>query len=384
VRVDLDLLASEEAAGLLGAIVGEGRATAAELLRIAELCGLLPLALRIAGMFLAMNPHWSATEHIEALADERQRLAHLKLEGNAKLDVAASLALSVRELRRTHTKIADRWHEPAVFPANFDMAAAAGVWDQSAAATRDALGVLLSRSMVLYDPAQQRWRLHDLMRDLAGGRAAVAVLGAPADLVARLTAARGRHAEHYQGVLAAASDLYLEGGARVVSGFALFDLERRNIETGHAWAAEAAADDPAAARLCVSYPYTGAYVLGLRQHPRQHIAWLERAAAAARKIGDRGGEGSTLGNLGLSYKNLGETRHAIELYDQQLAIAREIDDRRGEGAALTNLGNAYAILGEISSAVVVLGEALAIFDAIESPHAAQVRATIARLEQKPG
>jgi hypothetical protein len=38
--------------GLLGAIVDEGRATATELSRSAELCGLLPLALRIAGMFL--------------------------------------------------------------------------------------------------------------------------------------------------------------------------------------------------------------------------------------------------------------------------------------------------------------------------------------------
>jgi hypothetical protein len=67
--------------------------------------------------------------------------------------------------------------------------------------------------MVLYDPAQQRWRLHDLMRDLAGGHVATEALGAPADLAARLTAARGRHAEHYCGVLAAARDLYLKGAA---------------------------------------------------------------------------------------------------------------------------------------------------------------------------
>jgi hypothetical protein len=135
-----------------------------------------------------------------------------------------------------------------VFPASFDTAAAGGVWDQPEEAADDAMGVLLLRSMVLYDEAQQRWRLHDLMRDLAGGRAAVAVLGAPADLAARLAAARGRHAEHYRGVLEAANDLYRKGGEQVVSGLALFDRERRNIETGQAWAAEAAADDPAAVR----------------------------------------------------------------------------------------------------------------------------------------
>jgi NB-ARC domain len=153
VRVDLDLLAPEEAVDLLGAIVGAGRATATELSRIAELCGLLPLALRIAGMFLQASPQWSAERFITALADERKRLGRLKLEGSTDLDVAASLALSVGELRRARPDLAGRWHELAVFPASFDTAAAGGVWDQPEEAADDALSVLLSRSMVLYDPA---------------------------------------------------------------------------------------------------------------------------------------------------------------------------------------------------------------------------------------
>jgi tetratricopeptide (TPR) repeat protein len=347
VRVDLDLLAPNEAVSLLGTLVGEGRATtAAEVSRIAELCGLLPLALRIAGMFLAVSPHWSAERFIAALENERKRLGRLKLEGNADLDVAASLVLSVGELRRARPELADRWHELAVFPASFDTAAAGAVWDQPEETSDDALGMLLSRSMVLYDPAQQRWRLHDLMRDLAGGQAAVEALGAPGDLAARLAAARRRHAEHYRGVLAVANDYYLKGGAQVVLGLALFDRERRNIETGQAWAAEAAADDPTAMRLCVSYPLAGLHILFLRQHPRRRIGWLEQAAAAAREIGDRHGEGDALGNLGIAYKALGETRRAIQYYEQVLPIMREIGDRRREGATLSNLGVSYKDLGE--------------------------------------
>src|SRR5262249_21126177 len=114
VRVDLDLLTPEDAADLLRSIVGEGSATAAELSRIAELCGLLPLALRVAGMFLHASPHWSAEKFIAALADERKRLGRLRLEGSADLDVAASLTLSVRELRQTHPHIVNLWHELAV------------------------------------------------------------------------------------------------------------------------------------------------------------------------------------------------------------------------------------------------------------------------------
>jgi tetratricopeptide (TPR) repeat protein len=379
VRVNLDLLALEEAAGLLGSIVGKGRATAAELSRIAELCGLLPLALRVAGMFLVENPHWTAAEFSGALANERERLTRLRLEGNESLDVAASLALSVRELRGTHPGIADHWHELAVFPAGFDVAAAASVWDQQVTAARDGLGLLLSRSMVLYDTTQQRWRLHDLMRDLAGLRTAVDVLLAPRlaqehspadllvfavekrhDLAERLTAARRRHAEHYCGVLAAANDLYIKGGEQVMVGLGLFDRERRNIETGQAWAAAGVAADPAAERLCVRYPLDGAHVLDLRQHPRQRIAWLETAVTAARKIGVRGGEGNALGSLGIAYKNLGEPRRAIECYEQVLSIMREIGDRRGEGNTLGNLGIAYAHLGEPRRAIEFYEQHLAI------------------------
>src|SRR5262249_55058994 len=141
----------------------------------------------------------------------------------------------------------------------------------------------------LYDEAEQRWRLHDLMRDLAGGHVATEALGARADLASRLTAARTRHAEHYCGVLKAANDLYLKGGAQALSGLVKVDRERRNIETGQAWAAGCVADDPTAARLCANYPNAGAHVLDLRQYPRQRIAWLETAATAARKLGDRRG-----------------------------------------------------------------------------------------------
>jgi hypothetical protein len=139
VRVDLDLLAPKEATGLLRSIVGRRRATTAELSRLAELCGLLPLALRVAGMFLHASPQWSAERFIIALADERKRLGRLKLEGGADLNVAASLALSVGELRRARPDLADRWNELAAFPASFNTAAAGGVWGQSEAAADDAL-----------------------------------------------------------------------------------------------------------------------------------------------------------------------------------------------------------------------------------------------------
>jgi hypothetical protein len=79
-RVDLDLLAPEEAVDLLRSIVGNDRATPTELSRIAKLCGLLPLALWVAGMFLRASPYSSAERFITALADGQKRLVRLKLD----------------------------------------------------------------------------------------------------------------------------------------------------------------------------------------------------------------------------------------------------------------------------------------------------------------
>ena len=85
--------------------------------------------------------------------------------------------------------------------------------------------------------------------------------------------------------------------------------------------------------------------------PAAPSSCTSRQLVIAREIGDRRGEGNALGNLGLAYAALGETRRAIELYEQQLVIAREIGDRRGEGTALGNLGSAYARLGEPRRAI---------------------------------
>jgi len=87
---------------------------------------------------------------------------------------------------------------------------------------------------------------------------------------------------------------------------------------------------------------------------------FERALDLYRETGDRRGEGSALGNLGLAWADLGEPRRAIELFEQDLAIAREIGDPQGEGTSLGNLGNAWADLGEPRRAIELYEQALAI------------------------
>jgi tetratricopeptide (TPR) repeat protein len=84
---------------------------------------------------------------------------------------------------------------------------------------------------------------------------------------------------------------------------------------------------------------------------KKAIEYHEQALKTQREIGNRSGEGAVLGNLGLAYSDLDEPKKAIEYYEQALKIQREIGDRRNEGNQLGNLGNMYFYLGKTGKAI---------------------------------
>ncbi|MGI2909842.1 tetratricopeptide repeat protein, partial [Tolypothrix sp. VBCCA 56010] len=63
---------------------------------------------------------------------------------------------------------------------------------------------------------------------------------------------------------------------------------------------------------------------------------------------------------GNAYNSLGQYQRAIEFLQQSLEISREIGDRNGEGASLGNLGNAYNSLGQYQRAIEFLQQSLEI------------------------
>jgi len=93
---------------------------------------------------------------------------------------------------------------------------------------------------------------------------------------------------------------------------------------------------------------------------RGGIRYHEQSLAIHREIGDRRGEGVTLGNLGNAYLGLGDAPRAIGYYEQQLVITREIGNRDGEGSALDGLGVAYKRLGDARRAIGYYEQALII------------------------
>jgi len=339
--VDLDVLDEQDAVRLLLAIEKRIAEHAAAL---ARLCGYLPLALRAAGSLLQVQRNLSPADYVRQLEEERTRLEKIGQEG-VEIGVEACLDLSYRQLPPETAAVFRRL---AVFPGSFDAAGEEAVCQDPA---HSHLNELLRYSLVDYDEAADRYRLHDLARVFADLR-----LKDP-----DRAAAQRRHAEFFLTVLKSADEMYLKGGEALSQGLALFDRERANIEAGQAWACSQPPEDRDAGRLCSAYAGAGAYCLDIRQHPRsERIPWLEAALAAARRLKDRAAEGAHLGNLGIAYHALGEYRKAIDLHEQALIIHREIGDRHGEGNVLGNLGIAYDALGEHRKAIEFHEQALII------------------------
>lgn len=96
-RLPLPELNLAEGVELLARVAGAARVAGepAAAHRIVELCGRLPLAIRIAGAKLALRPHWALAELAERLACEQHRLDELQV---GDLAVRASFSLSYQAL----------------------------------------------------------------------------------------------------------------------------------------------------------------------------------------------------------------------------------------------------------------------------------------------
>ena len=120
-RVDLDELPSEEAHSLLLDILGSKPAADDDVAQLARLCGNLPIALRVAGDYLAAAPALSVAEYLERLGTKPADMKH------AGRKVSAILADSVEALGRENPSLVKKWRSLSVFPAPFDRQAAEAV-----------------------------------------------------------------------------------------------------------------------------------------------------------------------------------------------------------------------------------------------------------------
>ena len=78
--------------------------------------------------------------------------------------------------------------------------------------------------------------------------------------------------------------------------------------------------------------------------------YLEKAVAIRIQIGDKNGEASSYGNLGVVFQSLGQYDKAKEYLEKALAIRKQIGDREGEAGDYINLASLYKSGGEFVTA----------------------------------
>ncbi|MEY9947638.1 BTAD domain-containing putative transcriptional regulator [Kitasatospora sp. GAS1066B] len=165
-HLHLDALERSEALDLLAAIAGRARIQAEPeaAAAIATACGLLPLALRVAGSRLAADPTQPLGQLAASLADEATRLAELACHPAA---VEPVLALSYARLDAAQARALRLLALPDA--PELALPAAAALLDHGLDGTRELLETLVDLNL-LQSPAADRYGFHDLVKVFARQR----------------------------------------------------------------------------------------------------------------------------------------------------------------------------------------------------------------------
>ena len=196
----LDTLPPGDAVRLIEELAGAGRA--GRNARVAELCGYLPLALRIAGARLAASPQWTVDEVVDELEDERTRLAALDT-GGGDVSVRAALDVSFRGLP---TELADTFSRLGVLTgASVRPHLVAALTGVSVETARERLRALVTQHL-LAETTRDVFEPHDLVRLYLRRLAANLAAGERAEVLRRAVEYYLAAADSARQVLGSVSD----------------------------------------------------------------------------------------------------------------------------------------------------------------------------------
>lgn len=360
ITMSLDALPPPEAIALLIRVIGEQRLVAESrevLAEFVELCGRLPLAIRIAAGRLLSHRSWTAGDLVERLRDQSSRLAELE---SGRHSVTAALELSYQNLapdvRRTYRLC-------GVFPgADIDVYGLTAMAEIDLADAARQVDHLLD-SHLLQEPNEGRYALHDLVRAHAVVRAS-----SEDSENDRLSALR-RLLDHYSRSASLAMDIaypfdrdHRPPVSREASEFPIMtdqtdallwlDTELFNLLAAAQSSAGSSWPDPVLHLSAVLHRH-----LRTRGRYGDAEALHELALAAARRIGNRRAELDATIGLGSIRRLQGRHHLAVGDFERALEIARLIRDRRGEVTALTGLGGIHRLQGRHEQAARVFTQA---------------------------
>jgi tetratricopeptide (TPR) repeat protein len=403
-RLSLDVLAPDEAVVLLARILGEERvATEPEATaEVAEACGFLPLALRIAAANLLDQPQHSIAGYVSRLR-AGDRLGELAVDGDPQAAVGMAFDASYATLDPQARRL---FRLLGLVPGPDVTAPAVAALTAMHLAPVEHVLERLAAAHLLEPRGGGRYGLHDLLRLYARRRTEAE------DSEQERQAALERLLDWYLCSVDAAVRLLCPEVLRLPlpatdrpppsrplednnSALAWLDAERPNLVAAVAHAAEhgpgQAAWLLADALRCylVRRMYTADWLavahaglaaaqadgdgraeaaarLSLAElHSRQgrYLPAMEhctQAVTLTRRTGWLDGQATALGKLGIVYWQLGRLDEAAEQYTEALTLDRCTGRRSGQAVRLNNLGTVCWQLGRLAQAADHHSEALAL------------------------
>ena len=361
--VALDVLPEPDAVALLRTLISPASAAADEpaLTEIVELCGRLPLALRIVGALLRHRPAWTAGYLAGLLRDEHRRLAVL---ADGDHDLAAVLDLSYLGLSARHRGLFRRL---ALLPGqDFDAYTAAALVESDPATAAGLLEDLVDHSLLIAH-LPGRYRLHDLIRTYARTLS-------DGDPEPERDAALDRLLHYYAHTAQRASVPIARyprpdpAGSAPAHSPALADpdtarawlrAERENLDAAHGLARSLGLD-----RHAVALAAGMAEILRTDGPLSRSLELHQAAADTAERHGWTAAHATALAELGGARRLTGDLSGAAQAETRALEIWCAIGERDGEAAALTELGDVWCMTGDYPGAAGAHTRALEIYRTI--------------------
>jgi len=342
----LDVLPGPDALALFEQVAGRplaepDRAVAAE---VVELCGRLPLAVRIAGSRLRHRPNWTVADLVSRLRDQRRRTRFLAIGDRT---VAAVLGLSYRYLSPAQQRL---FRLLGVHPGvDFEPYAVAALAGSTPEEAEDGLDALVDDNLLLQGTGG-RYRIHDLVRDCAHE------LANEHDSAAELHAAAHRLLDYYLRLAWRSCEPLARAAHRFQPGFldpapelpagtnpiGLLKTEHGNLMEAARYAAEHGWLHHTWQLPAALQPF-----LNRMNHHGNSLAMFERGLAAARELGDAPGESAMLSSVALIMRELGRFDEARRLFEQAIAISRRTGALAAEACQLSGLGFTYRRAGQL-------------------------------------
>ncbi|MFB7261055.1 BTAD domain-containing putative transcriptional regulator [Streptomyces nojiriensis] len=359
--VSIGMMEPEDSTSLMAETLGTTRVAAepAASAELAELCGHLPLALRIATARLRNRPRWTVRYLVERLRDEKHRMDELS---SGERSVAATLRLSylaMDEEYRTAFRIL------SLYPcAGTDVHSAAALLGTTVRDAEDALEFLLDVHLV-QQPDIGLYTFHDLVRSFAQSLRGPATADDDAAAVERLLG-------YYLTASNKACEVLFPGRERRPTGIAPYQGELpslRDAEQAVRWFDREQAGLLAAVSLaerCGHDRYAACLSRNVGFHLHTHGQLDEfwsvghLAVAAARRLDDPALLGISLANLGAACWKLGRFEEGLEVAAEARDTAIRAGDRHTEAHSESTLGLLMSMLGRYGEALPLLERSVAV------------------------